>query len=217
MRPHLHRPAASHRTLGSGDDGERSLAETSLGPEHPLVRSLSRSEIARQQLVTVTAARAAGLVWFVGGWSFGLSLLIGAAVAGGLFACRIALLRHGRREACLALIIQRGEGLPLPCVERLRRSLQKRKALERLASSIDDLVRAATHTGSRHALIQPLADRRMIRAVAADLREVASLLRGAPAVGASRSSNGCSPRLRHRCTDGSSSRCGESSDGRATS
>jgi hypothetical protein len=118
-----------------------------------------------------------------------LSLLIGAAVAGGLFAvagglfaCRIALLRHGRRKACLALIIQRGERLPLPCVERRRRSLLKRKALEGLASSIDDLVRAATQTGSRSALTQPLADRRVIRAVSADLCEVAALLRGDPAV-----------------------------------
>jgi hypothetical protein len=146
------------------------------------VRSLSRSETACQQLVTVTAAGAAGVVWFVGGWSFGLSLAIGAAVAQAMFACRIAVLRGGRRDLCLELVVRGGEQLPLACVERLRRDLLDRRTLERLASSIDDLVRAATKPGSRPELIHPLAERRMIRAVAADLREVASLLRGDPAV-----------------------------------
>jgi hypothetical protein len=51
-----------------------------LGAGHPLVQLLSRSETACQQLVTVTAAEAAGVVWYVGYWSFGLSLAIGAAV-----------------------------------------------------------------------------------------------------------------------------------------
>jgi hypothetical protein len=49
--------------------------------------------------VTVTAAGAAGAVWFIGGWSFGLSLAVGAAVAQAVFACRVALLRCGRRDA----------------------------------------------------------------------------------------------------------------------
>jgi hypothetical protein len=182
MRPHLPRPAAPHRIPASEAESERSLAESWLGAEHPLVRSLSRSETACQQLVTVTAAGAAGLVWFVGGWSFGLSLAIGAAVAQAVFACRVAVLRGGRRDLCLELVVRGGERLPLACVERLRRDLLDRRALGRLASSIDDLLRAATQPGARPELIHPLADRRLIRAVAADLREVAWLLRGDPAV-----------------------------------
>jgi hypothetical protein len=182
MRPHLPRPAAPHRTVVATDEGERALAEIWLGAGHPLVRSLSRWETACQQLVTVTAVEAVGVVWFVGGWSFGLSLAIGAAVAQGVFASRIVFLRNGRRDLCLALIVQGGEWLPLPCIERLGRDLLDRRALGRLASSIDELVRAAGQSGSRSQLILPLADRRVIRAVAPDLREVASLLRGAPAV-----------------------------------
>jgi hypothetical protein len=89
-----------------------------LGAGHPLVQSLSRSETACQQLVPVTAAGAPGVVWYVGDWSFGLSLAMAAAV----------------------------------------------------------------QSGSRSQLIHPLADRRLIRAVAPDLREAASLLRGDPAV-----------------------------------
>lgn len=182
MRPHPSRPAAPHRIPASGAEFERSLAESWLGAGHPLVRSLSRSETACQQLVTATAAGVAGVVWFVGGWSFGLSLAIGAAVAQAVFACRIAVLRGGRRDLCLELVVRGGERLPLACVERLRRDLLDRRALGRLASSIEELVRAAGQSGSRSQLIHPLADRRVIRAVAPDLREVASLLRGAPAV-----------------------------------
>lgn len=182
MRPHLPRPAAPHRAVASGAEAERSLAEVLLGSGHPLVRSLRRSETACRQLVTVTAAWAAGAVWFVGGWPFGLSLAIGAALAQGVLACRIALLRIGRRDLCLEVVAHGGARLPLPCVERLCRDLLDRRALERLANSIDEMVRAAVQPGPRSALIQPLADRRVIRAAAAELREVASLLRGDPAV-----------------------------------
>jgi hypothetical protein len=153
-----------------------------LGPGHPLVQSLSRSETACQQLVTATAAGVAGVVWYVGGWSFGLSLTIGAAVALAVFACRVAVLRCGRRDLCLGLVVRGGERLPLACVERVRRDLLDRRALGRLASSIDELVRAAGEPGSRSQLVHPLADRRVIRAVAPELRELAALLRGDPAV-----------------------------------
>jgi hypothetical protein len=182
MRPHLPRPAASHRTGVSGHEAERSLAERWLGPGHPLVVSLSRSELACRQLVTVTAAGAAGVVWFFGGWRFGLSLAIGAAAVQGALACRIGLLRHERRDLSLELIAKGGAALPLPCIERLCRALLDRRALERLADSIDDLVRTAVHPATGPVLVRPLADRRVIRAVAADLREVASLLREGPDV-----------------------------------
>lgn len=122
------------------------------------------------------------MVWFLGGWAFGLSLAIGAGVAQAVFACRIAVARRGRRDVCLQLIIDDGERLPLPCIERLRQDLLDRRARERLADSIDHLVCAATRPASRAELIHPLADKRVIRAVEAELRQVASLLRGDPAV-----------------------------------
>lgn len=182
MRPHFPRPAAPHRAVASGATVERSLAQMWLGPGHPLVQSLSRSETACQQLVTATAAGAAGVVWYVGDWAFGLSLAMAAAVVQALLACRLVVLRQGRRDLCLDLVVRGGERLPLPCIQRLRLDLVDRRARERLASSIDELVRAAGHSGSRCKLIHPLADRRVVRAVAPDLREVASLLRCDPAV-----------------------------------
>lgn len=145
MRPHLHRPATSHRAAREGPEAERSLAEAWLGARHPLVRSL--------------AAGAAQVV----------------------FACRIALLRSDRRRLCLELIAHGGAGLPLPCIQRRCRDLIDRRALERL----DDLVRASVHPEPAPVLARSLRDRRVIRAVAADLREVAALLRGRPPAGIS--------------------------------
>jgi hypothetical protein len=180
MRLHLHRPAP--RTAAADKrDGEPLLAEMWLGSGHPLVRTLASAEIASRQVVTVTALQAAGVVWFLGDWSFGLSLAIGAGVAQAALVCRVAMLRTSTRDLCLELIADGGARLPLPCIERLCRDLLDRRSLERLASSIDELVWAAGH-GAQPVLVRPLADRRVIRAVASDLRSVAPLLRGDPAV-----------------------------------
>jgi hypothetical protein len=182
MRLHPHRPVAPPRATVHEHEGEWSLAEQCLGRSHPLVTSLGRSEIVRRQLLTVTAVQAAGLIWFLGGWSFGLSLAIGAGVAQAALACRLALLRTSRRGLCLEMIAHGGEWLPLVCVERVCRSLMDTRALERLAGSIDELVLAAGCPGVPALLSQPLADRRVIRSVAPELRQVAALLRSGPAV-----------------------------------
>jgi hypothetical protein len=183
MRLHLHRPAAPHRTsVVGGPDDERSLAETWLGPSHPLVRSLGRSETALQQLVTVTAAQAAGLVWLLGGWRFAVSLAVGAGVAQFLLACRVALLRRLRHDLCVELIASEDPRLPLRCLDRTRARLLSEGARERLTRSLDDLVRTAHPKSATSLAVQPLADRRVIRAVAPEMRDVASLLRSGPAV-----------------------------------
>src|ERR671915_703399 len=86
------------------------------GSGHPVVCSLGRSELAYQRLVAATAIQAAGVVWFVGGWSFGLSLAIAAGVAQAVLVCRVALLGWSRRELCLELIAHGGPEVPLPRV-----------------------------------------------------------------------------------------------------
>ena len=181
MRPHVHRPAV-HRTAIVDRKDERSLAEVYLGSGHPVVCSLGRSELAYEQLVTVTAIQAAGVLWLVGGWSFGLSLAIAAGVAQAVLVCRVALLGWSRRELCLELIADGGAELPLPCVEQLSHRLLDERSLERLAGSIDELVLAARCPGASPLLNHPLADRRVVRAVAGELGEVALLLRSGPAV-----------------------------------
>lgn len=184
MRLHLHRPAAPRRAAAGGPEGDPAIAEMWLGREHPLVRTLRNAEIASRQLVTVTAVQAAGVVWLLGDWPFGLPLAIGAGVAQAVLVCRMAVLGTFRRDLCLEVIANGGAGVPLPCIERSCRRLLDERALERLARSIDELVLTARSPGTPPLHGYPLTDRRVIRAVAPELGGVASLLRtGAPVRG----------------------------------
>jgi hypothetical protein len=176
MRPHFPRPFARNQPAGAGA-GEGSLAEVWMGAGHPLVRVLRRSETAFEQLVSVTAIQAAGVVFLVGDWTAGLSLAIAAAVVQIALGCRLAALRMLRRQLSLELIANGGAGLPLPCIERLCRRLLDGRGLERIASSIDEMVQAATCPRGLTVGPRPLADVRLIRAVAPDLLQVAALLR----------------------------------------
>ena len=150
-----------------------------MGARHPLVILLGRSEVAFQQLVWVTAVQVAGLVHFGGGWAFGLSLAIAAAVVQVGLGCRVAALKAARRDVCLDLIVAGHGALPLPCIERMRRRLLERRTRERLARSVDEMV--ATAARPRPGAPPPLAPSRVIRAIASELGEVARLLRADPA------------------------------------
>jgi hypothetical protein len=149
-----------------------------MGAGHPLVVLLGRFEVAFQQLVWVTAVEAAGLVNFAGGWAFGLSLAIAAAVVQVGLGCRLAALSAAIREVCLELIVEGHGALPLACIERLRRRLVERRVRERLARSIDEMVASAARP--RPGAPPPLAASRVIRATAPELSEVTSLLRADP-------------------------------------
>jgi hypothetical protein len=181
MRPHFSRSFAAHHRPPRADEAatERAVAEALLGAGHPLVVLLGRSEVAFEQLVWVTAVEAAGLVHFAGGWAFGLSLAIAAAVVQLGVGCRLAALGAARRDVCLELIVEGHGALPLACIERLRRRLLERRARERLARSIEEMV--ATAARPRPGAPPPLAASRVIRATAAELGELARLLRGDPA------------------------------------
>ena len=138
-------------------------------------------ESACEQLVSVTAVQAAGLVFFAGDLGFGLSLAAAAAVVQAGLGLRIAALRAARRIQCLEVIVEAEPPPPLPCVERACRRLLDGCTAELLARSIDETVAAATHPPAV-STSRPLTDSRTIRATAPELREVASLLRADPAV-----------------------------------
>jgi hypothetical protein len=183
MRPRFPRPFAAHERPAAAErlGGERSVAEALLGARHPLVGLLGRFESAFEQLVSVTALQAAGLVFFAGHMAFGLSLAIAAAVVQLGLGCRVAALRTYRREICLELIVEGHATLPLPCIERSRRRLLDGRTPELLASSIDNMVATAARP-SKPPAPRPLTDARVIRETAPELRQVASLLRAGPAV-----------------------------------
>jgi hypothetical protein len=181
MRPHLPSPPAVHRSA-AGTKSERLLAEAWLGADHPLIDALDRFEIACRQLVSVTAVQGGAVFLLFGGWRIGVSVMLAAAVVQVVLCCRVGALRAARRDLCRELIIAGGGDLPLPSVSELSRRLSDRGTRERLARSIDGVVRAAVRPRVFPGEPRPLPDACVIRAAAPQLRQVASLLRDSPDV-----------------------------------
>lgn len=148
-----------------------------LGVDHPLVGVLSKSDAALQALFWVTAAQAAAIVLLMTDHGFGLSLAIADAYAQIALGCRIALLRGIRRDLCIDLIIEGRRRLPLACVQRECRRLCRPGRPTRFAQSIDKIADIAYQPPSSFKRGRPLFDVRVIRPVAPELREIASLLR----------------------------------------
>jgi hypothetical protein len=149
-----------------------------LGTSHPLVRVLRGLETVGDQAVSVTAVQAAGVVFLFGSHGFGLSLAIAGVLMQLGLGCRFAALRARRREFCVELIVEGRLGLPLACLERERRRLLDPRTLEQRARSLDEIVRIAARPLPVHPANRPLFYLHVIRKVAPELRQVASLLRG---------------------------------------
>jgi hypothetical protein len=179
MRSPLHPSSAAQRdTNHTGQAGsDRALAEHWLGSSHRLVDLLRRSDTAREQLVWVTAAVVAGPVFLTEGLRFGLALAIAALVVELGLACRLAALRSHRRELCLELIVKGHERLPLACVDRELRRLRDLRTRQRLAGSIDEILKIVALPRPPHPASRPLFRIRVVRAVASELDELASSLR----------------------------------------
>jgi hypothetical protein len=185
MRSHFHPPLPARRRRRSvGRGGANcSLAEVWLGPSHPLVGVLRRFDTALEQLVSVTAVQASGLVLLSGALKFGLSLALAGVVVQLGLGCRLAALRARRQELCLGLIVAGRQALPLACVDRERRRLLDPRTWERPATSIDEILEIAAGQLPLHPAVRPIFHVRVIRQVGPELRQVASLLRGgAPCV-----------------------------------
>jgi hypothetical protein len=184
MRSHFHPPLPARRRRSVGQartDG--SVAEACLGARDPLAGVLRRSDTVLEQLVSVTALQAAGLVFLSGDLKFGLSLALAAVVVQLGLGCRLAALRGRRRELCLELIVAGRQALPLACVDRERRRLLHPRTWERLATSIDEMLGIAARPLRVHPAARPIFYVGVIRRVAPELCQVASLLRGdAPCV-----------------------------------
>jgi hypothetical protein len=175
---------AHHRTNSVGRGAsEQSIAELWLGAGHPLAGVLREAETVFAQLVSVTAVQAAGVVFLFGNLRFGLSLAIAGVVVQLGLVCRLAALRARRREVCLELIVAGRERLPLACVAREWRRLLSPRTVEQLAGSFDEILKVAAQRSPLHPAARPIFYIGVIRRVAPELHQVASLLRsGRPCV-----------------------------------
>jgi hypothetical protein len=185
MRLPLHPPLPARRRTRSVGQArtDAGVAEACLGARDPLAGVLRRSDAVLEHLVSVTAVQAAGLVFLSGELKFGLALALAAVVVQLGLGCRLAALRARRRELCLELIVAGRQALPLACVDRQRRRLLDPRTCERLATSIDEIVNTATRQLPLHPAVRPIFYVRVIRRVAPELCQLASLLRSdAPCV-----------------------------------
>jgi hypothetical protein len=171
-------PRPSPAVGRSSGEGDRQLAEAHLGASHPLVVVLRRTETALEQLVTVTTVQATGLVLLSAGPRFGTALAIATVAAQVALGCRLAAHRLRRRQVCLELIVAGHTRLPLACIRRECRRLRGPHTSRQLADSIGELVRTATQPPGRRPITRPLADARVLRQLAPELRQIAALLRG---------------------------------------
>jgi hypothetical protein len=176
-RPHLTswRPIAGRPAPG----GEPS-ASAVLGANHPLVRVVDlRRDLRRQSLVTA-AAVLVGTIGLARSASWGLPLLVAAAIVQLVLGAAIGLLALLQQERARDLIIAgRGE-LPLPALERERRRLQRPRRRAGLAHALEDLVQTAERWPTLLPTARPVFDPRQIRTAAPELRAIAALLRSSP-------------------------------------
>ena len=180
MRSPRHQLSAARRNVRVTErtDGDRASAERLLGTTHPLAAVLRRFDLALEALVAVTAAQAAGVVFLSGGSRFGLSLAVAGLVVQVALCLRLADCRARLRELCLELIVVGRERLPLACIERERRRLLDSRTSRQLARSIEEMLRVAADPTRVPVRTRPLFSVGVIRAVAPELRQVATLLRG---------------------------------------
>lgn len=169
-------PGRAARTIGLSG-AEKRVAESALGRQHPLARALSiRQTVVRQLLVTVVAlvvATGAVLAHLDGAWVFlGASALVCAALT-----LALAATRHVVRIRTYDLIADGQGSALLPVVARARRRLASPKERERLARSLERLLRDARRWDELLPNFRPLPGVECLRMTAPEVETVATLLR----------------------------------------
>jgi hypothetical protein len=152
-------------------------ADALLGTDHPLALVSHRLDTLAEQSLVVAGTLSASIVLLVVGVAGALWLVVASALAQAAFAGAIALVVERKRELALDLIIQGSGNLPLVAIERERRRLLGHDHRQRLAQWLEAVCRDAEHPIQRPAFARPMCSARIIAAVAADLAEIARLLR----------------------------------------
>jgi hypothetical protein len=159
------------------------VAEPLLGATHPLVGLLRRSQIAVEQALLIAAVDLVAGVLVYRGAAIGAPLAIAATVALAAACMRVAVLQQSRRDLCVDLIVGGAGRLPLAAVEREWRRLEDPRHRTSLACSLEETVKVAGRPLPGLPSSRPLFTTRVIRPLAAQLSEIAGLLRdGSPEV-----------------------------------
>ena len=153
-----------------------------LGEGHPLVRASDALAVLSRQTLAVTAALAACSLAAVAGATWARAAALAAATVLVVLAALAAALLGEVRQRAMDLILEGRERLPLAAVKRERRRLLSPRTRVRLATGLAGVLEEALMPrGVPVASASLLADARVLRVNAGELRAVAALMRAAPA------------------------------------
>lgn len=176
MPPKPPPPLSAHPRRSPAEQAARECAsaEATLDPGHPLIAILRFSQTVREQVLTVAGLQTAGVILLWKG-PLALPLALACGVVQIALGLRIVYLESQKRVACRQLIIEGREQLPLLSVRRELRRLGDSRYRTVLAGSIEELANEASHPYCErpHPIYRPT----VVRAVAAQLGEIAALMR----------------------------------------
>jgi hypothetical protein len=150
-----------------------------LGAEHPLSRAVSALRAVTRHMLTIGALLSVGTVASVAGATWGEPLTAAAGAVLLTLAAAAGVLVATRGRHARALIEHGDEDLPIAAVRRQRQRLLDDDRRTHLARLLDRIARQSTEPWPPGP-VRPLYDPRTIAATAADLRDVAYLLRNRP-------------------------------------
>ena len=148
-----------------------------LGAQHPLVRTLARLDVARDQFVIVAALLASGVGMLVTHFAAAIALIAAATAVELVIGCRIAVLRESRRLCALDLIAQGGAELPIAAIERTRAQLRATRQRQQLARAVDTLLDPRPRTFDVVVTPWQFARSELVVGVREELQEISLQLR----------------------------------------
>jgi hypothetical protein len=148
-----------------------------LGPGHPLVGAIEAVQRVVRQSLAVGAVLVGSLVAVGEGESWGPAFAGSAGIVLLGLALYAVLLQQDKRDRVLDLIVEGGEGVPIPSVQRQRRRLLAPRTRRTLARSLQAVIVEASKRGRVSMFVARVpVDVLVVAAVAAELREVIALL-----------------------------------------
>jgi hypothetical protein len=139
---------------------------------------LRRGDVIYRQVSAVGALALVAAIFALRGVHWGLSLLVAAICVLVILTALAALFAYQARGGATRAIMDGGEHVPLPEVERQRARLLKLSTRERLAERFESYVRSASNPPSgTFKQLHPFSDRSTVLAVRGELLQAAALIR----------------------------------------
>jgi hypothetical protein len=131
-----------------------------------------------ESIAAVVVMEVGGIASWVAGSSHGRSVAVAAAIVLGGLAVRWLALRTHRRDECLELLIAGDQShASLAEIERECRRLRDPRFQARLAKALEACATVGAHPHAPIDLHRPMYNRRVVRAVESQLRQLAARLR----------------------------------------